>query len=317
MACDDLTVLPLTGAGPLGQLLERPKPRHLYHYTGPAGAIGILKSRTLWAGRPTDMNDSTEQLLAHEYALAMLSRLEYPTRSFGEGMVQYAVEHLARPGVRRFEGSRAYTVSLTSESDSLEQWRAYCPRSGGVALGFAAAHLEHVASDQGFILVPCVYDEPSHVAIVRQIVRHHLEVWNSRQELQTPRQGISSHLVRDFVADLERFAPLLKHASFAAEREWRLISPLVGERSDVEYVHMPSPTGIKQFQPFALVTSQHPSIPDRESGFDLDGVPSGQGFYAVVGPCIDTEGMVEALRALTPPEFGWAMNVGRTTSPYK
>ncbi|WP_284976093.1 DUF2971 domain-containing protein [Arthrobacter sp. efr-133-TYG-104] len=299
----------LTNSGPLGELLNRPKPVHLYHYTGPAGVIGILSSRTLWAGRPADMNDATEQILAREYALEILSSLEFPNRSFGEGMVQYALEHLSHPWRLRFEGSRAYTVSLTSERDSLEQWRAYCPRSGGVALGFSTDHLVNVAADQGFILVPCVYDRPTHREITGQIVKYHLGSWNKRRPLEAPRQGISSHLVRDFIADLERFAPLLKHPSFAAEREWRLISPLVGEGINSEFIHVPSASGIKQFQSFSLLTAQHPSIPVK--GYDR------QGFRPVIGPNLDPGGMEEAIRTLVPREFGWLYGIDRTESPYR
>jgi len=168
------------------------------------------------------MNDSTEQILAHEFAQESLSRLVSPRRSFGEGMVQYALEHIVRPRSWR-PWSRAYTVSLTSEMDSLEQWRAYCPRSGGVALGFAAEHLENVAKDQEFLLAPCACDEPTQRAVIEQIVKRHVILWNKRLPLDSPREGISSHLVRDFITDLERFAPLLKHSSFSAEQEWRLL----------------------------------------------------------------------------------------------
>ncbi len=317
-ACQDQSVQPLSDYGPLGRLLSTPRPGRLYHYTGPAGAIGILKTRTLWAGRAAEMNDSTEQQLAHDHARQVLGQLSYPVKSFGEGMVQYALERLARPGRRRFEGSRAYTVSLTSDEHSLEQWRAYYPRSGGVALGFSSQHLQDVGTDQRLLLVPCVYDDESHRAIVKQIVHHHLENWNRRQPLETRREGISSHLVRDFVSDLERFAPLLKHSSFAAEREWRLISPSVGDSDSVEYIQVPTETGIKLFQVFALLTPQHPVISDREPEL-TDGLwrPSDQGFIAVVGPNTDPWGMAEAIRALTPPEFGWAWNARHTESPYR
>ena len=37
------------------------RPPRLYHYTDPAGLLGICTSQTLWAGRAFDMNDSEEQ----------------------------------------------------------------------------------------------------------------------------------------------------------------------------------------------------------------------------------------------------------------
>lgn len=150
---------------------------------------------------------------------------------------------------------------------------------------------------------------------------HHIGIWDKRAPLNSLRQGISSHLVRDLVSDLERFAPLLKHPSFAAEHEWRLVSPLVHESEQpATLIHVPTATTIKQFQVFALLTPQHPVIPEP---FEDDGVfvmrsaGSRQGFRPVLGPSPDSSGMEEAIRALAPPEFGWVGNVERTQSPYR
>jgi hypothetical protein len=313
--CHDRSVQSLLiKSGPLARLLQSQGPNHLYHYTGPSGAIGILKSQTLWAGRPADMNDASEQALAQRLALEMLSQLQFPPRSYGEGMVQYAIERLS--GFWRTErtASRTYTVSLTSQKDSLEQWRAYCPRSGGVALGFPMSHLRKVAAAQGFLLTPCVYDAHTHRAIVEQVVQFHLEVWDKRRPLDSPRQGISSHLVRAFIADLDRFAPLLKHSSFAAEREWRLISPLVTELSRDGIIHVPSEGGIKMFRQFSILTTDHRVI-EHAIGSGLTNMESG--FHVVLGPNVDLDGMEEAIGSLIPREFGWQHAVGRTVSPYR
>jgi len=264
------------------------------------------------------MNDSTEQLLASELAVSVISSLHYPKRSFGEGMAEYALELLERGGKFHWEASRTYTVSLTSELDSLEQWRAYCPRSGGVALGFSAKHLAAVAADQGYLLAPCVYDQPTQRAIVEQIVIHHLRIWDDRLPLVATREGISSHLVHDFVADLERYAALLKHSSFSAEREWRLISPLAGEGPAPSYIHLPTTSGIKQFRSFSLLTIDHPEIADDLNGDTIWQIGSErQGFRPVIGPCLDPDGMDEAIRTLTPPEFGHIFRCERTASPFR
>jgi len=307
----------LVGAGPLGELLGQTLPSHLYHYTGPAGVIGILQSRALWAGRPADMNDSTEQLLVRGLALEILGDLKFPVRSFGEGMTEYALELLGGAGWPSIDSSRAYTVSLTSEPDSLEQWRAYCPRSGGVALGFSATHLRMVASDQKFILAPCVYEMEDQRAIVQQIVDHHLAIWSQRQPLRETREGISSHLVRDLISTLERYGPLLKHSSFAGEREWRLISPLVADEPNAKYTHTPGATGIRQFQVFSLLTTSHPVMGDDLSPTEGIVDTSNQAFRPIIGPNVNPSGMEEAILALTPEEFGWIFRVERTASPYR
>lgn len=260
------------------------------------------------------MNDASEQAIAQKYALDILSHLQFPTRSYGEGMVQYAIERIS--GFWRLErtASRTYTVSLTSQKDSLEQWRAYCPRSGGVALGFPVSHLRKVASEQGFLLTPCVYDTHTHRSIVEQIVQFHLAAWDKRRPLDSPREGISSHLVHAFIADLDRFAPLLKHSSFAAEREWRLISPLVTELSSDDIIHVPSASGIKMFRSFSILTPSHPLI---ERVFESGLTNMESGFHVVLGPNVDLDGMEEAISSLIPEKFGWRHGVGRTVSPYR
>lgn len=301
-----------------GDLLTRPLPSHLYHYTDPAGAIGILSSRTLWAGHPSDMNDSSEQLLAHEIARQLLSSLRFPGRSYGEGMVEYALELLDRERHRVFRAPRSYTVSLSSERDSLEQWRAYCPRSGGVALGFSAKHLAAVAKDQGFTLAACIYDEQQQEKVMRLAIGRHLRVWDEHKPLNEKRQGISSHLVRELIADLDRHAPFVKHGSFAAEREWRLISPPISSHGNPNLIYVPSSSGIKQFKSFSLVTKEHPIV---ERVGDQPGMPgfvdSEKGFRPVIGPSIDPDRMEEAILGLTPEEFGMFFSVERTTSPFR
>ncbi|WP_129172366.1 hypothetical protein [Agromyces atrinae] len=114
-------------------------------------------------------------------------------------------------------------------------------------------------------------------------------------------------------------------SSFAAEREWRLISPLMEGGSKPKFIHVPWAAGIKQFLNFDLLTPQHPVIRDQDpesiivGGIDL-GVPSfhaRQGFRTVVGPSIDPDGMSEAISDLTPKEFSEYHQVERTESPYK
>jgi hypothetical protein len=176
--------------------------------------------------------------------------------------------------------------------------------------------LENVAKDQGFLLAPCTYDELTQRAVVEQIAKHHVILWNERLPLDSVRQGISSHLVRDFITDLERFAPLLKHSSFAAEKEWRVISPLVGECDEPVYVHIAGESGIKQFQQFSLLTDQHPEIVRQRSALISFGSDD-QGFRPVIGPNRDPQAMEEAIRTLAPRECGWIPSVERTKSPYR
>lgn len=302
-------------SGVLAGVLSKVPPSHLYHYTGPAGAIGILTSRTLWAGRPSDMNDSTEQLLGRKYAIEKMHEYlgQYALHSFGQNMADYSIELLSTgPWRRGRTESRIFTVSLTPQRDSLEQWRAYCPRSGGVALGFPTQHLIAVAAEQRFTLAPCVYDQSTQRAIVDEVVALHVQKWADRFPLDASMKGMSGDMVRAFVAEVDQVSPLLKHHTFAAEQEWRLLSPLV-QGSDGALIHVPSETGIKLFRPFKLLTDEHP----RMARFEEGSFPGPRTFHAVMGPNVDPSGMSEAIRTLVPPEFGYQYDVTRTATPYR
>lgn len=156
------------------------------------------------------------------------------------------------------------------------------------------------------------YSRREQWAIVQQIVKHHLEIWNRRLPLESRRVGISSHLVQDFIEEIDRFAPLLKHWTFAGEHEWRLLSPLASSHHRLpEKIYMPTDTGLRVFLPFRLLTEDKPSMSNHSSD------SFGSGFRVVIGPNVDPNGMAKAVRSLIPPEFGWLYNIPRTATPYR
>lgn len=56
-------------------LRDMPRPRRLYHYTDAAGMLGISNSKTLWAGRGFDMNDSEEQKYFYSFLDEEIERM--------------------------------------------------------------------------------------------------------------------------------------------------------------------------------------------------------------------------------------------------
>ncbi len=141
----------------IDSLLARVPPVHLFHYTSPDGLIGILKSMTLWATHPSFMNDRKEQLHAVEIAQNALynySKNQYASMYSDE---EHALFESLSANIHA-TNRQIYTVSLTAQGDLLQQWLAYCPRSGGYALGLPSYHLRVVGEEQGFYLTPCIYE---------------------------------------------------------------------------------------------------------------------------------------------------------------
>jgi hypothetical protein len=181
----------------------------LYHYTTPSGTLGILKTREVWASMIHFMNDSGE----FKYALDLARRIIK-----GVGGVDDTAKHVVSgPFLDVVKTIAVFVFSLTEEKDLLSQWRAYSS-GGGYALGFSADLLGAIVAEESAILVPCIYEEEAQMALLRPIVNEMLAA--------AQMAGSSAHGMDIYTEFADRFtaaAARIKHPSFEAEREWRLI----------------------------------------------------------------------------------------------
>jgi Protein of unknown function (DUF2971) len=119
-----------------------------------------------------------------------------------------------------------FTCSFTEAGNLLSQWRAYCPPSAGVSIGFDPDSLLQAADGQGFQLVQCIYDRGQQSSLVEEWIDLVLVTKDDKEEPPTkadPSQSYHAH----FRSHEERFlqvAARMKHAGFSEEQEWRLIS---------------------------------------------------------------------------------------------
>jgi hypothetical protein len=174
----------------------------LYHYTTQSGFLGIVRSRSIWATHHQCLNDSQEFLHAKE-----LLRREIEKRG-DDMLLQEMGRTLSGTG---FEDVNMYVASLSEDSDSLAQWRAYGGPGSGLCLGFNQAEL---VLPERFVLVPCIYDGAAQTEKVRFAVDY-------IAQRAVGRTGGIEVLTR---MELHEFALTLKHPKFADEKEWRIIS---------------------------------------------------------------------------------------------
>lgn len=279
-----------------------------YHYTNPTGLIGISSSQTLWGGRIYDLNDSAEQRDIYRYFDDILqgffagapwtpgARMELA--ALQERSTQMQSDPTLLPPI--------YTVSLTTEPDSLEQWRAYCPRSGGVALGFKGSDLLALCEKQGFILAPCVYTSYNDAELLIHRVFDHCDdkIWRKKYRHTTrplPSALLEAHA--DVYADevfkyLTLIAPIFKHKTFARESEWRLISKPV--TATKKLIPMASATGLKLFLPFKLSVAQ----------------TKVESVVCTIGPNVDPIGMEAAVKVVLDNHFQ-NVTINLTETPYR
>lgn len=187
--------------------------RTLYHYTTQAGLLGILSSKSIWASEIRFLNDSTEFRTALEVIAAelrrRLSEVDAPEiRTRGEAIFRELTV---------LKESDVFVLSLTERGDDLSQWRAYGGMHSGFALGFDIERLSELASEHKFSLERCLYESPEHQVLAEPIVDCAL-AWPSAGDHMTQRRR------REFRRTMLQTAPMLKHYSFDAESEWRLVS---------------------------------------------------------------------------------------------
>lgn len=198
-------------------LSPRRKPQVLFHYTSAEGLIGILKTHAIWATSIRFLNDSTEYSLAVSLAREFIEGRSKKARGkFDSALYAVLSERLTS------EVEEVYVSSFTENADQLSQWRAYCPATGGYAIGFQSKHLVPDSASYRF-LARCIYESDVHQELVQKLVK---DVVSSAEG--TLHDGIGQDRVfREAYKHLGRLLPLLapalKDPSFAEEQEWRLV----------------------------------------------------------------------------------------------
>lgn len=150
-------------------------------------------------------------------------------------------------------------MALTSKPDSLSQWRAYCPRNGGYALGLPSKQLRYVGEEQGFYLAPCIYENSDQYNLVNGIIDSHLQTFEEMVSKGTDVETARDAEVKGFAKDIAEYGPILKHRSFIEESEWRLVSK-PKQIDDPNIGFHPGPHSVVAHYEFKLATSTHPHL---------------------------------------------------------
>jgi len=214
------------------------EPERLYHYTTPAGLLGISESRKLWATHIRYLNDSTEYVhaieVAHKVVLKRSDLTPQEVEFFGYLLGKSEIGAWIRS---RLFGADFYVTSLTKAPDLLSQWRTYAPKSG-YCIGWKVEAIQRVANQTGFMLRECIYDldvQSSRISVVVEESLNRLRTtpvsvdfngafWSPRDESELTAYAELSRQTEAFDAAFAEVACICKHPSFSEEREWRLVS---------------------------------------------------------------------------------------------
>ncbi len=287
----------------LDRILAAEPPALLFHYTSPAGLIGIVKEKQVWATNITYLNDTKEIDHAVDYAKHQLRNFlkEIPQWTEEEKNLLKALHDNAGNAAKRI-----YLFSLTEEGDLLSQWRAYCPPRGGYAIGVPSQQLRVMAKKQGFFLCPCVYDHYTQCAIIREIVDGFMTRYRMQRDAGADMDTARQQTAWEFGQHLALYGPVLKHSAFREEKEWRLISGMISEKHpQIDY--RAGAAGIIPFFKFNLMDEKHPNLNNVDGGHTT----------VITGPCSDYFAAQMAVQFLCTTYLGeGTVGFGRSSAPY-
>lgn len=269
----NLDHLPIANA-----LFGRDVPDMLFHYTNSGSLIQIVNSGQLWGGLPEQMNDAEEvarafrwlNIIAGEFHLDMKQADDRDERM---NFARWAESRTSNEdfGYLMRDSPKTYLVSLSEQGDSLSQWRAYCPRSGGYCLGLPGELLRNAATKSDWLLAPCIYEETDVELVMRELFGHHMSKWFSTIHSGAPFDPDNDtftpaliEAVSVMIEEARLVGHFIKNPTFEAEYEWRLLA--------FDHDHLPDDLryssgidGVRVFLPFDFMSGLGRSFPDAES----------------------------------------------------
>ncbi len=199
------------------------KQNTIYHYTSLNGLLGIIKEKSIWASDIRYLNDSKEFSYTIELVSKLLNKkIDEDYSDLAEALILLDPSKIAP----------IYVASFSAIPDQLSQWRGYCPKVGGIMIGFDVDEIERSAKEQDFKLTECIYCKEAHKAKLNDIIDKALIQTNPTQSDDNNQN--CDDLVKEvtkktgqarlkLLFDLLKRAPTFKDPSFHEEREWRLV----------------------------------------------------------------------------------------------
>jgi hypothetical protein len=247
----------------IDELLSRPIPQKLWHYTSIQGFQGIVASKSIWATDLRFLNDSEEFIHTRNIANKIIAATpELDGNGFqNKAILEKAVTLAFDSGP--LANSQVFVASFSAAEDQLGQWRAYSHGSAGVSLAFDLKAFRPPTDVSTLVsFAPCVYDPVKKEELVLQALHHFkeevggyrektfkaacdlnpekltskdkervvMEFLEANPTQKAPIENLRAAVLKTRI-DCLRIAALLKHSSFEEETEWRLVLPTLLDRT--------------------------------------------------------------------------------------
>jgi hypothetical protein len=206
----------------------------LYHYTDARGLLGIFETKALWCTHISYLNDSLEFKHGYDLYLDMLKKMSANENEekLNRLAAEKTLEILGRSAYINNlleDPYRYYVASFSEVPDDLSQWRGYGDIGPKFAIAVSVEELQKLRKQNGMGLEKVSYEQKGadswlradFIAGITQLLDQNRIPENLAAE---PLQIRPSDLHDMSKRLIEQKCPLLKDASFHAEKEWRLYS---------------------------------------------------------------------------------------------
>jgi hypothetical protein len=191
----------------------------LYHYTSAAGLLGMLDKKALWCTQLNFSNDAVESIYARGLIEGVMREYKGLMPTVGS---TYSPDPNPAKDFSSLNLPLVFTFSLSEAGDELSQWRGYCP-TGGYSIQFDSQQLSAMLKREGLSIGKCVYKLEDQ----KKFIRKHIIGYETVEKYEEAREKFAmTHWATETLYEINeralKYAPLIKHEAFEAEREWKI-----------------------------------------------------------------------------------------------
>lgn len=207
----------------------------LFHYTSPAGLIGIFHGEAIWATHIAFLSDESEYQHTVDLLLQLVddkARLFLGNTSDADTntLLEHEDSRVAFLGfLKAFSGGvlnldrlNCFVTCFSEDGNLLSQWRSYCPPAGGFSIGFDKEYLQKHAVEQGGNLFPCVYTHDEQRNTLEELLDSGIKSVDGSKNSGDRRIVHNREAAVLWRAVIEK-AARFKNLGFSEEKEWRFI----------------------------------------------------------------------------------------------
>lgn len=209
----------------------------LYHYTSPAGLLGIFNTSELWLSDSDFLNDSSESdyfqdiySQANQYTGTV--RKEDRFRFNAQMFSYYHTSSYSRPRetANRIKETR-YILSMSLDRDNLNLWSYYTKNahSIGYSIGLKEKSIEslfRLDSDETLLSGKVIYDPEKQKRLLSELSN---DYWQLYSKLKHTYQR--QYLFEKLEDNVVRYSVFMKNPLFAHENEYRVAVVRLGSNS--------------------------------------------------------------------------------------